>query len=565
MTPTPTVQRLLTGIALLASLVSAAFAQTPPSQPPPPSAAATTATAAAILPAFTIADVHASPHRKDAYPSGGQLRSGRYFVRQASMVDLISMAYGMEDAKVLGGPSWLDNDRFDIFATAPATTSSDDVKLMLRSLLADRFKLVLHNDTKPLASMVMTASRGGSKLKQSDGSGESGCKTPPSPTAPPFTSTIGTFTCHGESMAAFAQFLHQQVLWEFNQPIADTTGLKGVWDFEFKAIFPSRTNVDGAAILAAIDSQLGLKISAGIAPVPVLIVDSVDEKPTPNPPGIATVQPPPAPTDFDVATIKPTGPDNKGMGGMISRDQINVTGMTLLKLINFAWNFDAPMIANPPAWLDRDKFDVLAKVAAPDSTSGTASAQDLDFEDFQKMTRKLIEDRFNFKWHMEDRPTDGYVLLAVNPKMKEADPLYRSGCKQGPGRDGKDPRILTPILGRLLSCQNATMAQFVDFLFQVNNGYIKTALFDGTGLTRKYDFVLSFSGYSQVGGINEYSLPAPTPTDSNAASSGSAADPDGAIPLFDAIRQQLGLKIEKQKRTIPMLVIDHIDEKPTDN
>jgi uncharacterized protein (TIGR03435 family) len=543
----------LAALILLAAPSPRALAQSP----------AKPAQAASL--AFDVADVHPSAHKKATYMSGAPPHAGRFRVRNATIVDLVSIAYGTEGKNVLGGPSWLDTDRYDIAAKAPTDTSDDDLKQMLRNLLADRFKLVLHHDTKPLAAFVMTAPKGGSRMKQSDGADDAGCKTPPFPTAPPFTSTVGTFSCHGESMAAFAQFLHQQVLWELDQPIVDTTGLKGAWDFSFQAIFPSRTNVDGVAIIDAIDSQAGLKLAAGTAPVPVILIDSVNEIPTANAPGVATALPPPPPAEFDVATIKPTGPDNKGLMGRIGRDQIDVTGITLLKLINFAWDFNAPMIANPPKWLDEDKFDVLAKVAAPDASAGPASAPDIDIEDFQKMTRKLIEDRFNFKWHMEDRPTDAYVLLAVNPKLQKADPLYRSGCKQGPGRDGKDPRIATPILGRLLSCQNATMAQFVDFLFQVNNGYIKTALFDGTGLTGNYDFTLSFSGYSQIGGINEYSLPSAPPGETASGPSATAAEPDGAIPLFDAIKQQLGLKIEKQKRPVPMLVIDNIDEKPTAN
>jgi uncharacterized protein (TIGR03435 family) len=441
------------------------------------------------------------------------------------------------------------------------------MRLMLHSLLADRFKLVLHNDTKPLAAIVMSVAKGGPRMKQSDGSGEAGCKTPPLPAgAGPGTPSIpGTFSCHGESMAAFVQFLQRQVLWQIYQPIVDTTGLKGTWDFDFKALYPSNNAEDCAAIVNAINSQLGLKLTPGTAPMPIIVIDSVNKTPTPNPPGVVTVQPPPPPTDFDVATIKPTGPDNKGMMGGIRGGQINLSGVTLRWLINFAWDFNAPMIADPPKWLDEDKFDILAKVAPTDPSADPANAPDFDFENFQKMTRKLIEERFNMKWHMEDRPADAYVLLALNPKLKKADPLYRSGCKEGPGPDGKDPRMANPILGRLWSCQNATMAQFVDFFFQRNNGYIKTALFDGTGLTGNYDFTLSFSGYSQVGGINNYSLPKAPSSESSSGPTAAAAEPDGAISLFDAIKQQLGLKIEKQKRPIPMLVIDHIDEKPTDN
>src|SRR5580704_15112698 len=101
-------------------------------------------------PAFDLADVHASPHVTNPYMRGGVLRGGRFDVRTASMVDLISFAYGVDAAKVQGGPSWLDTDRFEITAKAPVKTPPETVKLMLQTLLADRFKLKIHMDSKPM-------------------------------------------------------------------------------------------------------------------------------------------------------------------------------------------------------------------------------------------------------------------------------------------------------------------------------------------------------------------------------------------------------------------------------
>src|SRR5947207_12464879 len=94
-------------------------------------------------PSFEAADVHASP--RSANPNvqslGGFVRGGRYQFRNATMLDLIVSAYGVEPEKVLGGPSWLETDRFDILAKAPASATNAAAKLMLRSLLGDRFKL----------------------------------------------------------------------------------------------------------------------------------------------------------------------------------------------------------------------------------------------------------------------------------------------------------------------------------------------------------------------------------------------------------------------------------------
>jgi uncharacterized protein (TIGR03435 family) len=68
----------------------------------------------------------------------------------ATMVDLISMAYKLESDKVIGGPGWLDWDRFDVAAKAPEATKQDELNQMLQNLLADRFKLVVHKDTRPM-------------------------------------------------------------------------------------------------------------------------------------------------------------------------------------------------------------------------------------------------------------------------------------------------------------------------------------------------------------------------------------------------------------------------------
>jgi len=166
--------------------------------------------------------------------------------------------------------------------------------------------------------------------------------------------------------------------------------------------------------------------------------------------------------------------------------------------------------------------------------------------------------------HMEDRPVNAYTLVAANPKMKKADPLNRTGCKNGPGPDGKDPRIANPILARLVSCQNITMAQFADQLPNLAGGYIFNPVLDGTGLEGAWDFTLNFStanvfqGGAGAGGRGGNAAP-------STGDASTASDPSGALSIFDAVSKQLGLKLEKQKRPLPVLVIDHVEEKPTDN
>jgi Protein of unknown function (DUF3738) len=104
---------------------------------------------------------------------GGALRGGRFEVRTATMVDLISMAYGMESDKVLAGPSWLDWDRFDVAAKAPAATTRENLNPMVRKLLAELFQLVVHkegifspqaNAVGSIVQEITTAPTGGKPL-----------------------------------------------------------------------------------------------------------------------------------------------------------------------------------------------------------------------------------------------------------------------------------------------------------------------------------------------------------------------------------------------------------------
>jgi uncharacterized protein (TIGR03435 family) len=178
------------------------------------------------------------------------------------------------------------------------------------------------------------------------------------------------------------------------------------------------------------------------------------------------------------------------------------------------------------------------------------------------MLRALIIERFQMKWHMEDRPVTAYTLIAVKPKLKATiDPTERTRCKEGPGPEGKDPRAANPVLNRLITCQNMTIAQIGDELQHVAGGYIYNPVVDGSGLKGSYDFTLSFSSADKIlpntGGANTGGAANSSETNSS--------DPNGALSIFDALSRQLGLKLEKTKRPYPVLVIDHMEETPTAN
>lgn len=549
--------RTFAAIAFLAFLSVAAPAQ-------PSDTASDGVASSKALAAFDLADVHASPHSNTPFFRGGDLRGGQYIVRQASMVDLIAKAYGVTNDNVLSGPAWLDTYRFDILAKAPRTTAPEDVKLMLRTLLADRFHLVIHNDTKPVPTYVLRidTAKGGPKLKESpDASAPAHCDEHHTPTNP--DGSLGHFStsCHNESMEELRSYVEALGrLYMPNKPLVDATGLKGPYDFDLEFTFKPAPG--GLTIFDAVDKQLGLKLALENYPTPVIVVDSVNDKPTPNPPGVKENLPPPPPSVFDVSVITPSKPDTQ-LGLQIKGGQVNVTGVTMKFLVTWAWSLNPnnnEALVGAPKWMTDDHYDILGKAPAPDpQASGKNAAPQINFDDLQEMMRSLVTDRLKLQSHMEERPTDAYTLVAANPKMKKGDPMMRTGCKEGPGPDGKDPRIENPILGRLLACQNMTMAEFGEQLRSLAGGYIFYPVEDDTGLPGGYDFTLSFSTAGQL----QSGPPRTTSTDSSASSSG-ASEPNGGISLFDAINKQLGLRLEKERRPEPMLVIDHV-EKPTDN
>src|SRR5262245_3310459 len=207
--------RALAALSLAASLATASFAQ---STSPPPT--------------FEIADVHTSP-RNTSWAMRTVVRDGRYELRNATMVDLIRTAYSVDADKVLGGPNWLEFDRFDVIAKVPSKTSQETLKVMLQALLADRFKLVVHNDTKPILGFVLTLGKGKPKLKEPEPSAKTGCERGlPTPIAPAVAGgqisvPLVNISCHNTTMEAFASSLRGFAADYLTNAVVDSTQLKG--------------------------------------------------------------------------------------------------------------------------------------------------------------------------------------------------------------------------------------------------------------------------------------------------------------------------------------------------
>lgn len=506
--------------------------------------------------AFEVGSVQVST-RPQPGMRGGILRGTRYELRNATMVDLIRTAYDVQPERITGGPSWLEWNRFDVAALTPENTPPDRLRDMLKALLAERFKLVVREDMVTTTALALRV-KGTHKLKE--GSTPGGCQGQQVPEPNGVIAT--TVNCVGFSMTQLAELMRSanNPYLAPGQQVLDETGLSGLFDFQYKYTprqLLAQAGSDGITLQAALD-KLGLVLEPKDIKVPAIVVESADAEFTPNPPDLAQrLPPPPAPT-FEVAVLKPTPPEaSQSRAQLRPTGQVDISAGPLTRIIALAWSLpDSPSLLGQfliaPRWVDNARFDVTARAFADTNPANSAQAD----EDFARlMLRSLLIERFQIKWHMEERPVPGFTIVADNPRMTKSDPTKRTRCFEG-APAGSPAAAKPPQFPRLVTCENVSMQQFGQLLPQIAGGYTRIAALDKTGLQGGYDFTLNFSPIDQVLG------PRPQAAGADAAA---ALDPTGALSLQQAVRRQLGLRLEDAKLPAPVLVIDSISETPLDN
>ena len=504
-------------------------------------------------PAFEVTSVQVST-RPNPGMRGGQLRDTRYELRNASMVDLIRTAYNVQPELITGGPSWIEWNRFDVAALAPAGTPPERLREMLKTLLAERFALAVREDVTAITAMALKAAPN-HKLKEVPAMG--GCQ---GQQAPEPNGVIAQHAiCNGVTMALLVEQLPRvtQGYFPAGQQIVDETGLPGFWELRLKWTprqLLAQAGSDGITIQAAL-KEVGLTLEPKDIKVPAIVVETVKAEFTPNAHDLAKRMPPPPSPEFEVAVLKPAPPDAQGTRAqLLPTGQVNISNAPLRLMMSLAWNLPNEQFIEGPGWLDSARFDVTARAFA---TASPANNAQLD-EDFARMMlRKLITDRFQVKSHMEDRPMPAYMIVADEPKMTKADGTKRTRCFEG-APAGSAAATKGPQFGRQVTCQNISMEQFGQLLPSIAGGYTRVAALDKSGLQGGFDFTLNFSPIGQVLGQRPDAA-------AGTAATAQAADPTGALPLPDAVKRQLGVKLEDTKRPAPVLVIDSISEKPLDN
>jgi uncharacterized protein (TIGR03435 family) len=231
--------------------------------------------------------------------------NGRLNAVNLSLRTLITLAYQLQPFQLVNAPDWIATERFDIVAKIdgeqPPPGSGPPDLIALRTLLADRFTLVVRRETRELDIYALVKAKPdalGPALRQSSGECArigaaiaSGAPTPTGPSAPycGFNFSAGRIRFGGTPVSALAGGLAERV----GRHVVDRTGLTGPWDFEVTfAADPPRglpspdvdaPHVDSNApsLFTALQEQLGLKLEATRGPVDVLVVESVS-RPTPD-------------------------------------------------------------------------------------------------------------------------------------------------------------------------------------------------------------------------------------------------------------------------------------------
>jgi uncharacterized protein (TIGR03435 family) len=245
---------------------------------------------------FEVASIKANKSGDNRVMMGIQ-PGGRMTMTNVPLRLMIRQAYRVQDFQIVDAPGWVGSEHFDILAKAEGNPTQEQMQQMLRALLAERFKLAVHTESREMPVYALVVARQdklGPKLTKS----ESNCaalRSGPPPSGPPPAGAPrcgmrigpGTMTANGMTFRDLVQSLSTMV----GRVVQDKTGLEGEWDFTMEfapesraagpdgspASAPDRPASDLPSIFTAVQEQLGLKLDSQRAPVDVLVIDKVEQ------------------------------------------------------------------------------------------------------------------------------------------------------------------------------------------------------------------------------------------------------------------------------------------------
>jgi uncharacterized protein (TIGR03435 family) len=255
--------------------------------------------AAGASSAFEVASIKRNRSGSDSTGVRGQ-PGGRLTITNNTLRNIIRNAYSLQDFQIIGGPDWIDAERWDIVAKGEDNPQREQMSAMLQTLLADRFKLVVHRETREMPIYALVFSRGDRAFGPQFHVSTTDCRAlmaaarargaaaPPSRVGGPVS--CGMFVTNGriEMNAEVMVNLVRNLAPLAGRSIIDKTGLTGNYDMELtwtpdvrvgNAADGAPAANDGPSLFTAVQEQLGLKLDAQRGPVDVLVIDSA-QRPT---------------------------------------------------------------------------------------------------------------------------------------------------------------------------------------------------------------------------------------------------------------------------------------------
>jgi uncharacterized protein (TIGR03435 family) len=235
-------------------------------------------------PSFEVATI--KPNPTGGAGNGFGVRQRTFTTINTSLADLIVYAYDVHNKQIIGGPDWMDKEKFDITAKADGEGAPSNLqwRIMMQKLLTERFQLTFHKEKRVLSVYVLSVAKGGPKLTKSD-STDDGFSVPIRNIPGGYTMPI-----RNANMVDFTGFALQGAV--LDRPVLDQTGIKGRYDFtltwaalgtEFGGAMrpPAAGDNPPPSLFTAIQEQLGLKLEPVKAPTDVMVIDKA-EKPSAN-------------------------------------------------------------------------------------------------------------------------------------------------------------------------------------------------------------------------------------------------------------------------------------------
>ncbi len=542
---------LLAAIATAALIGPVVFGLFHPAQSLAQSAESTTAT----TPGFKSVSIQPNttgkampPFNIVAGPDGNfvgfKFSNSTFLATHATLPQIIHMAYGVLDFQVTGGPDWLTREKYDVnakflngmedakFWSLPQdeqTSRMDQRRLELQALLADRFKLVVHRETRQLPVYSLTIAANGPKLRDAR-AGDTypdgfKLRNGTAMGAGLWVPQNGVLLGQGVSTRALAAHLSQQL----GRLIADNTGLSGKYDFKLQ-FAPGKD--ESASLFSAIPEQLGLQLTPQTGPVEMVVIDRAE--PAETVAGTTNLLKPVSaqeqshagsgsPFAFASVSITPKGTaaPNAILRTRIEQHDGNAKfeNQSLKSLLQVAFGVDGSQLSGGPDWIGSNLYDMTL-------TAGKT----LHGDEFRQELQQLLVDRFKLAFHRELRPLPVYELTvgSSGSKLVEEAP----GTHQGNHFNADNGTV---------NATEVTIKQLVDFL----QPQLARPVVDKTGLNGAYDFAMTVENWQKTRKLDN------------------GKDPH-IEALMRAVSEQLGLELKPATDPVEVLVIDHAEPVSTD-